>query len=63
MLYLPLHKMSDTPFHSPGDDVLGGHHSISRGGGGGWNIFEINNLWSTRHEINNLLQELFCINM
>ena len=41
---------------------LGGHHSISRGGGG-WSFFEINNFGQTLREINNLLQELFYINM
>ena len=35
----------------------------SRGGGGGRSIFEINNFGGTLREINNLLQELFHINM
>ena len=34
---------------------LGGHHAISRGGGG-WIFFEINNFARTLREINNLLQ-------
>ena len=33
------------------------------GGGGGKSIFEINNFGRTLREINNLLQELFHINM
>ena len=32
-------------------------------GGGGWSFFEINNFGRTLREINNLLQELFYINM
>ena len=40
------------------------HDSIPRGGGGGWSICdEINNFGQTLHEINNLCQELFYINM
>ena len=42
--------------------ALGGHHSISRGGGLE-GFFEINNFGRTLREINNLLQELFYINM
>ena len=35
----------------------------SQAGGGGRRIFEINNFARTLREINNLLQELFHINM
>ena len=43
------------------DALYGGHHSIC--GGGGLEVFLINNFGRTLREINDLLQELFYINM